>query len=213
MSLKNKWSLKKFFKSNGGCGCGPNSTDIIEPKPKSKPLLSDQKPRRRPSSSASSSDIHGVGQPVDDDDDYTSTTFSLNLDNDGPETNPSRYDQMQSWKPLTSTFSTYTRTQIRDDYCTKSSTTVTSCPKIRGSLAVVKDSDDPYHDFRQSMLQMIFEKELYSKNDLQQLLECFLRLNSPHHHEIIVQAFMEIWNGGEGGGEEETPPCSSSRIT
>ncbi|GMJ13943.1 hypothetical protein like AT2G36026 [Hibiscus trionum] len=63
------------------------------------------------------------------------------------------------------------------------------------SLAVEKDSDDPYLDFRQSMLQMILEKEIYSKDDLKELLNCFLQLNSPYHHGIIVRAFTEIWNG------------------
>ncbi|XP_057807265.1 transcription repressor OFP4-like [Salvia miltiorrhiza] len=78
-----------------------------------------------------------------------------------------------------------------------------SCPKIHNSFAVVKDSDDPYHDFRQSMLQMICEKKMYSRNDLQQLLDCFLKLNSPRHHEVIVRAFVEIWSGGK-----EAPPRS-----
>ncbi|KAL1544528.1 transcription repressor OFP7-like [Salvia divinorum] len=84
------------------------------------------------------------------------------------------------------------------------SETVASCPKIHNSVAVVKDSDDPYQDFRQSMLQMILEKKIYSRNDLQQLLDCFLKLNSPRHHKVIVRAFTEIWNGGK----EEAPPCS-----
>lgn len=63
------------------------------------------------------------------------------------------------------------------------------------SVAVEKDSDDPYLDFRHSMLQMIWENEIYSKNDLRELLHCFLQLNSRYHHEIIVRAFTEIWNG------------------
>ncbi|EPS73133.1 hypothetical protein M569_01624, partial [Genlisea aurea] len=68
--------------------------------------------------------------------------------------------------------------------------------KIGGeSVAVEKDSDDPYNDFRQSMLQMILENEIYSKEDLKELLNCFLQLNSPYYHGIIVQAFTEIWNG------------------
>ncbi|CDP06863.1 unnamed protein product [Coffea canephora] len=74
-------------------------------------------------------------------------------------------------------------------------TSTTPLPKFGDSVAVVKESDDPYQDFRQSMLQMILEKEIYSKDDLQELLSCFLRLNSPSHHEIIVNAFMDIWNG------------------
>ncbi|MCD7451170.1 hypothetical protein HAX54_009898 [Datura stramonium] len=62
------------------------------------------------------------------------------------------------------------------------------------SVAVEKDSDDPYVDFRQSMLQMILEKEIYSKDELRELLNCFLQLNSPYYHGIIVRAFTEIWH-------------------
>ncbi|KAL2506968.1 transcription repressor OFP6-like [Forsythia ovata] len=62
------------------------------------------------------------------------------------------------------------------------------------SLAIVKDSEDPYEDFGRSMLEMILEREIYSADDLQELLTCFLQLNSPHHHQIILQAFTDIWN-------------------
>ncbi|KAK6147273.1 hypothetical protein DH2020_018185 [Rehmannia glutinosa] len=72
--------------------------------------------------------------------------------------------------------------------------------KIGGSsVAVEKDSDDPYLDFRQSMLQMILEKEIYAKDDLKELLNCFLQLNAPYYHGIIVRAFTEIWNGVYSG--------------
>ncbi|KAK8542119.1 hypothetical protein V6N13_137312 [Hibiscus sabdariffa] len=63
------------------------------------------------------------------------------------------------------------------------------------SLAVEKESEDPYLDFRYSMLQMILEKEIYSKDELKELLRCFLKLNSPYYHGIIVRAFTDIWNG------------------
>ncbi|XP_027363257.1 transcription repressor OFP6-like [Abrus precatorius] len=103
-------------------------------------------------------------------------------------------------------------TEDRDDTAT-SSTTNTSATTfsphydssqlcVRGfgrvgseGVAVEKDSDDPYVDFRHSMLQMILENEIYSKDDLRDLLNCFLQLNSPHHHGVIVKAFTEIWNG------------------
>ncbi|XP_038883195.1 transcription repressor OFP6-like [Benincasa hispida] len=62
------------------------------------------------------------------------------------------------------------------------------------SVAVEKDSDDPYLDFRHSMVQMILENEIYSKEDLRGLLRCFLQLNSPCHHGIIVRVFSEIWD-------------------
>ncbi|KAA8531860.1 hypothetical protein F0562_006423 [Nyssa sinensis] len=65
--------------------------------------------------------------------------------------------------------------------------------KVRESFAVVKKSEDPYEDFKRSMMEMILEKQMYEKNDLEQLLQCFLSLNSRHHHAVIVEAFSEIW--------------------
>ncbi|GMI97277.1 ARABIDOPSIS THALIANA OVATE FAMILY PROTEIN 6, ovate family protein 6 [Hibiscus trionum] len=66
------------------------------------------------------------------------------------------------------------------------------CPKILNSIPVVKDSNDPYKDFRHSMLQMIVEKRIDSEDDLDELLRCFLELNSRCHHRVIVEAFTEI---------------------
>ncbi|XP_068498550.1 transcription repressor OFP6-like [Phaseolus vulgaris] len=64
--------------------------------------------------------------------------------------------------------------------------------KLIHSVAVEKDSNDPHKDFRDSILQMIFERQIYTKTDLQDLLECFLQLNAACHHQVIVRAFMEI---------------------
>ncbi|XP_061348669.1 transcription repressor OFP6-like [Gastrolobium bilobum] len=98
----------------------------------------------------------------------------------------------------------------RDDTATTSTTNTTFSPFyvessqfcVRGfgrvgseGVAIEKDSEDPYIDFKHSMLQMILENEIYSKDDLRELLNCFLQLNSPHHHGVIVRAFTEIWNG------------------
>ncbi|KAK6126524.1 hypothetical protein DH2020_039728 [Rehmannia glutinosa] len=99
---------------------------------------------------------------------------------------------------------TTTTTSAADNYSSDStdSADVKSLSAVQGfgrigcqSVAVEKDSDDPYSDFRRSMLQMILEKEIYSKDDLKELLNCFLQLNSPYYHGIIVRAFTEIWNG------------------
>lgn len=79
------------------------------------------------------------------------------------------------------------------------------CPKIVDSIAVVKDSNDPYEDFRRSMLQMIMEKEIYSNDDLKELLNCFLQLNSPSNHDVIVQAFTGVWN--EAVFKSPKKPC------
>ncbi|XP_062112573.1 transcription repressor OFP6-like [Humulus lupulus] len=83
-----------------------------------------------------------------------------------------------------------------DDNKSSPRTTVKGFGRVGGEgVAVEKDSDDPYLDFRQSMLQMILENEIYSKDDLRELLNCFLQLNAPSHHGIIVRAFTEIWDG------------------
>ncbi|EYU18098.1 hypothetical protein ABFS82_10G059500 [Erythranthe guttata] len=118
-----------------------------------------------------------------------------------------------SWDTTTTTFSSAVETP--QGGCGDSSDTdsdVRSLKAVQGfgriggsSVAVEKDSDDPYLDFRQSMLQMILEKEIYAKDDLKELLNCFLQLNSPYYHGIIVRAFTEIWNGvynsaGSGSG-------------
>ncbi|KAK8716738.1 hypothetical protein V6N13_044040 [Hibiscus sabdariffa] len=65
--------------------------------------------------------------------------------------------------------------------------------KVRESFAVVKKSEDPHDDFKRSMVDMILEKQMFEEKDLEQLLHCFLSLNSRHHHGVIVQAFSEIW--------------------
>ncbi|KAE8705857.1 Transcription repressor OFP6 [Hibiscus syriacus] len=64
--------------------------------------------------------------------------------------------------------------------------------KVKDSFAVVKSSDDPYTDFRASMVEMIVEREIFEAKELEQLLQCFLSLNSHHHHRIIVEVFTEI---------------------
>ena len=65
--------------------------------------------------------------------------------------------------------------------------------KVRESFAVVKKSEDPYEDFKRSMLEMIMGKQMFEASDLEELLQCFLTLNSKQYHGIIVEAFSEIW--------------------
>ncbi|KAK8972493.1 hypothetical protein V6N11_018854 [Hibiscus sabdariffa] len=109
----------------------------------------------------------------------------------------SEYETGTSFSPSTDTAMYWDMDIDTDQDSTKCSmATVRGFGHLGGqSLAVEKDSEDPYLDFRQSMLQMILEKEIYSKDDLKELLNCFLQLNSPYHHGVIVRAFTEIWNG------------------
>ncbi|CAI9766399.1 unnamed protein product [Fraxinus pennsylvanica] len=115
-----------------------------------------------------------------------------------------QYSSSSSWNTATTTDTA--ATSFSDippaSYSSDTESDIKSLRAVQGfgrigsqSVAVEKDSDDPYLDFRQSMLQMILEKEIYSKNDLKELLNCFLQLNSPYYHGIIVRAFTEIWNG------------------
>ncbi|XP_060211527.1 transcription repressor OFP8-like [Lycium barbarum] len=63
---------------------------------------------------------------------------------------------------------------------------------VKGSLAVVKKSSDPYSDFKDSMLEMIMENQIFAAKDLENMLECFLKLNSQHHHGVIIEVFTGI---------------------
>ncbi|KAI8002832.1 putative histone-arginine methyltransferase 1.4 [Camellia lanceoleosa] len=65
--------------------------------------------------------------------------------------------------------------------------------KVKDNFAVVKESVDPYDDFKRSMMEMILANQLFEVRDLEQLLECFFSLNSHHHYGVIVEAFRDIW--------------------
>ncbi|KAJ0495798.1 putative transcription factor OFP family [Helianthus annuus] len=65
---------------------------------------------------------------------------------------------------------------------------------IRENVVVVaKDSDDPYEDFKASMVDMIVENEIFGVEELEKLVECFVSLNSEEHHKVIFDVFAEIW--------------------
>ncbi|GFY82451.1 ovate family protein 1 [Actinidia rufa] len=59
--------------------------------------------------------------------------------------------------------------------------------------AVVKSSVDPQRDFRESMVEMILENNLKASKDLEDLLACYLQLNSDEYHEVIIEVFKQIW--------------------
>ncbi|PPD90165.1 hypothetical protein GOBAR_DD12923 [Gossypium barbadense] len=61
------------------------------------------------------------------------------------------------------------------------------------SFAVVKSSVDPQRDFRESMVEMIMENNIRASKDLEDLLACYLSLNSDEYHEIIIKVFKQIW--------------------
>ncbi|KAK9279166.1 hypothetical protein L1049_012843 [Liquidambar formosana] len=61
------------------------------------------------------------------------------------------------------------------------------------SFAIVKSSVDPQRDFRDSMVEMIVENNIRASKDLEELLACYLQLNSDVYHDLIVKAFEQIW--------------------
>ncbi|KAI3925034.1 hypothetical protein MKW98_009684 [Papaver atlanticum] len=64
---------------------------------------------------------------------------------------------------------------------------------VSDSFAVIKSSFDPHRDFRESMVEMIVENNLRKSGDLEELLACYLSLNSNEYHDIIVKVFQQIW--------------------
>ncbi|XP_052206364.1 transcription repressor OFP1-like [Diospyros lotus] len=61
------------------------------------------------------------------------------------------------------------------------------------SFAMVKSSVDPQRDFKDSMKEMIVENNIRASKDLEELLACYLSLNSDQYHDFIVKAFEQIW--------------------
>ncbi|KAL6544886.1 hypothetical protein OROMI_023748 [Orobanche minor] len=68
------------------------------------------------------------------------------------------------------------------------------------SFAVVMNSFDPQRDFRDSMVEMISEKGIRRSEDLEELLACYLDLNSDEYHDIIIKVFRKVWFEIERGG-------------
>ena len=64
---------------------------------------------------------------------------------------------------------------------------------VKESVALVKNSDNPYSDFKESMTEMILEKKIQESRDLEELLQCYLSLNCEYYHNVIVEVFTEVW--------------------
>ncbi|XP_010541469.1 PREDICTED: transcription repressor OFP3 [Tarenaya hassleriana] len=64
---------------------------------------------------------------------------------------------------------------------------------IAESFAMVLTSVDPERDFRQSMVEMIVENNIREQKDLEDLLACYLSLNSSEYHHVIINAFEKTW--------------------
>ncbi|KDP22779.1 hypothetical protein JCGZ_00366 [Jatropha curcas] len=74
-----------------------------------------------------------------------------------------------------------------------SSSLTASRRSLSDSLAIVKSSFDPQRDFRESMVEMIVENNIRASKDLEDLLACYLSLNSNEYHDLIIKVFKQIW--------------------
>ncbi|XVE88253.1 hypothetical protein DITRI_Ditri19aG0055100 [Diplodiscus trichospermus] len=71
-------------------------------------------------------------------------------------------------------------------------TTTTRMTRLE-SFAMVKCSFDPEKDFRDSMIEMIMEKKISQPEELEELLACYLTLNSDAYHDLIIKVFQQVW--------------------
>ncbi|XP_010931348.1 transcription repressor OFP3 [Elaeis guineensis] len=75
----------------------------------------------------------------------------------------------------------------------KSSDLAMTAKGLRESFAIIISSSDPQRDFRESMVEMIVENNIRASKDLEELLACYLSLNSKEYHGVIVKVFEQIW--------------------
>ncbi|MBA0731833.1 hypothetical protein Gogos_015956 [Gossypium gossypioides] len=137
------------------------------------------------SSSRESASYGGPWWWLSSEEDETETLFSsMNLSSDSSESISARRIRPRSNRK---NCNNPRRRKAKNSSCDNDNNN-----KVKDSFAVVKRSSDPYNDFRTSMVEMIVERQIFAAEDLEQLLQCFLSLNSHHHHGIIVEVFTEI---------------------
>lgn len=85
------------------------------------------------------------------------------------------------------------RMRIQGRRSVSSSSSSSSRRSISDSFAVVKASRNPGRDFKESMVEMIVENNIRGSKDLEELLACYLSLNSDEYHDLIINVFKQIW--------------------
>lgn len=60
------------------------------------------------------------------------------------------------------------------------------------SDCAVKYSSDPFHDIRKSIVKMIQYVKVQDWNDIEELIYCYIALNSPDVHIYITEAFLSL---------------------
>ncbi|CAN6463759.1 unnamed protein product [Victoria cruziana] len=65
-------------------------------------------------------------------------------------------------------------------------------PLREESVTMSVNSEDPFQDFRVSMEEMVEALDIREWSGLQELLQCYLRLNEKHTHTFIICAFVDL---------------------
>ncbi|KAI8565165.1 hypothetical protein RHMOL_Rhmol03G0239600 [Rhododendron molle] len=68
---------------------------------------------------------------------------------------------------------------------------------IADSICVVKYSDDPFWDIRVSILEMIQSVGVRDWKEMEELVYCYIVLNSPEVHQFIEDAFLSLCSSVE----------------
>ncbi|XP_056685456.1 transcription repressor OFP4 [Spinacia oleracea] len=170
---------KKFLKNlttHLGLGCGCSSTNnsnniahVYEPKP----ILPIPKPKPKPKPKPRSSTFSSSN---DRSETCTSTSSVVS-------SGPSNWHNCNQIIETMNASASASASRRWNNSCSSTSISTT---------AVLMDSENPYEDFQKSMLEMIMENQIYCADELFQLLHCFLRLNSPTHHHLILCAFFQV---------------------
>ncbi|KAF7148311.1 hypothetical protein RHSIM_Rhsim03G0217200 [Rhododendron simsii] len=65
------------------------------------------------------------------------------------------------------------------------------------SICAVKYSNDPFWDIRESILEMIQSAGVGDWKEMEELVYCYIALNSPEVHQFIEDAFLSLCSSVE----------------
>ncbi|KAL8090217.1 transcription repressor OFP13-like [Apium graveolens] len=84
-----------------------------------------------------------------------------------------------------------------DTICTSTNACYDNTEELpfKESVVLAMESEDPYEDFKGSMLEMVESHGLKDWECLEELLEWYLKMNGKMNHGIIVQAFVDLLVG------------------
>ncbi|GMH28168.1 hypothetical protein Nepgr_030011 [Nepenthes gracilis] len=60
------------------------------------------------------------------------------------------------------------------------------------TVCVVVESMDPFSDFKESILQMVRHGEVHDWKEMEELVYCYIALNSTEVHKLIQDAFLSL---------------------